>query len=180
MHIFGVTLVCAFRNLKCSSIGWLEKPILPVTRIAARLGLHALELDAVVEFVDLDVVEHAVEIEMPPGAAEFAVGRELQPDLFLLLDDLLDLAVLDFLELGRGDLAFLALGAGILDRRGAQNAADMIGAKWRFSPLCHHFLRDWPASCQRVLIASSHSTAGAVPSCGGFACIACGFKRPAE
>src|SRR6185503_8842553 len=33
---------------------------------------------------------------------------------------------------------------------------------------------------QRVLIAASHSTAGAVPSCGGFACIACGFKRAAE
>ena len=31
MHIFAVTLVCAFRNLKCSSIGWLAKPILPVT-----------------------------------------------------------------------------------------------------------------------------------------------------
>ena len=99
MHIFGVTLVCAFRNLKCSSIGWLEKPILPLTRMA-RLGLHALELDAVVEFVDLDAVEHAVEIEMPPGAAEFAVGGGLQPDLFLLLDDLLDLAVLDLFELG--------------------------------------------------------------------------------
>ena len=38
------------------------------------------------------------EIEMPPGAAELAVGGELQPDLFLLLDDLLDLAVLDRFE----------------------------------------------------------------------------------
>ena len=33
---------------------------------ALRLGLHALELDAVVELVDLDAVEHAEEIEMPP------------------------------------------------------------------------------------------------------------------
>ena len=66
---------------------------------ALHLGLHALELDAVVEFVELDAVEHAEEIEMPPGAAEFAVGDELEPDLFLLLDDLLDLAVLDFLQL---------------------------------------------------------------------------------
>ena len=33
MHIFGVTRVCALRNLKCSSIGWLpEKPSLPVMR----------------------------------------------------------------------------------------------------------------------------------------------------
>jgi len=33
---------------------------------AARLGLHALELDAVIQFVNLDAVEHPVEIEMPP------------------------------------------------------------------------------------------------------------------
>ena len=76
---------------------------------ALRLGLHALELDAVVELVDFDAVEHAEEIEMPPGAAEFAVGGELEPDLLLLLDDLLDLAVLDLLQLGGADLALLAL-----------------------------------------------------------------------
>ena len=99
------------------------------------LGLHALELDAVVELVELDAVEHAEEIEMPPRAAEFAVGRELQPDLFLLLDDLLDLAVLDLFELGGGDLALLALGARLLDRRGAQQAADHVGAEWRLGPL---------------------------------------------
>ena len=63
-----------------------------------RLGLHALELDAVIELVDLDAVEHAEEIEMPPRAAEFAVGGELEPDLLLLLDDLLDLGVLDLLS----------------------------------------------------------------------------------
>ena len=50
-------------------------------------------------FVDFDVVEHAVEIEMPPGAAEFAVGGELEADLFLLLDDLVDLGVLDLFQL---------------------------------------------------------------------------------
>ena len=94
--IFGVTLVCAFRNLKCSSIGWWsEKPILPVTADAQRLGLDALELDAVVELDELDAVEHAEEIEVPPGPAELAVGRELEADLFLLPDDLLDLLVLD-------------------------------------------------------------------------------------
>ena len=74
---------------------------LAVDAQALRLGLHALELDAVVELVELDAVEHAEEIEVPPGAAEFAVGRELEADLLLLLDDLLDLAVLDLLELGR-------------------------------------------------------------------------------
>ena len=72
---------------------------------------------------------------MPPRAAEFAVGRELQPDLLLLLDDLLDLAVLDLLQLGGRDRALLALGARVLECRGAQKAADMIGAEWRLGPL---------------------------------------------
>ena len=94
-----------------------------------------------VEFVDLDTVEHAEEIEMPPGPAELAVGGELEADLFLLPDDLLDLAVLDLLELGRVDRALLALRARVLDRRGAQDAADMIGAKWRLCSL-HVFLRE--------------------------------------
>ena len=87
----------------------------------ARPRLHALELNAVVELLDLDAVEHAVEIEMPPRAAEFAVGGDLQPDLLLLLDDLLDLAVFHLLELCRADLALFALGARVLERRGAQN-----------------------------------------------------------
>ena len=46
---------------------------------ALRLGLDALKLDAVVELVELDTVEHAEEIEVPVGPAEFAVGRELRP-----------------------------------------------------------------------------------------------------
>ena len=86
---------------------------------ALRLGLDALELDAVIELVEFDTVEHAEEIEVPVGAAEFAVGRELEADLFLLPDDLFDLAVLDVLELLRGDRAFFALGARILQRLAA-------------------------------------------------------------
>ena len=38
MVIFGVTLVLAFTNLKCSRNGWLfGKPTLPVTRMACAL-----------------------------------------------------------------------------------------------------------------------------------------------
>ena len=62
---------------------------------ALRLGLDALELDAVIELVELDAVEQAVEIEVPPRPAELAVGRKLHPDIFLLPDQLLDLAILD-------------------------------------------------------------------------------------
>ena len=132
MHIFGVTRQCAFEKLEVLQhrMTW-QKPSLPVMRGVSVPGLHALKLDAVIELVDLDAVEHAVEIEMPPRAAEFAVGRDLEPDFLLLLDDLLDLAVLDLLELRRGDLALFALGARFLQRRGAQNAADHVGAERR-------------------------------------------------
>ena len=52
--------------------------------------------------IQLDAVEILEEIELPPGAAEFAVGRKLEPDLLLLPDDFLDLAILDLLKLRRG------------------------------------------------------------------------------
>ena len=69
------------------------------------LGLHAVELNAALGGVGRDAVEAFEEIEMPPRAAEFAVGRELQPDVLLLLDDFLDLAIFDLFELRRRDLA---------------------------------------------------------------------------
>ncbi len=103
---------------------------------AARLGLDAGELDAVVRRVALDPAEAFEKIEMPPGAAVLAVGRQLQTDLLLLGDDLLDLGVFDRLELRRGDLAFLALGARVLQRRGTQDAAHVVGAKRRLGT-CH-------------------------------------------
>ncbi len=64
------------------------------------LGLHSLELDALIGLVQLHPIEHPEKIEMPPGTAELAVGRELEPDLFLLRDDFFDLTILDRLELG--------------------------------------------------------------------------------
>ena len=99
-------------------------------------ALHAVKLDAVVERVALHAVKQAVEVEVPPRAAEFAVGRDFQPDVFLLLDDLLDLAVLDLRELCLRDLALLAFGAGLFQRCGTQDRADDIGAERGF--LSHH------------------------------------------
>ena len=95
---------------------------------ALRLGFHALELNAVLGFVELDAVERAEKIKMPPSAAEFAVGRQLQADLFLLLNDLIDLPVLDFLQLRSRHLAPLAFRPRLFQRRGAQQAADLVGA----------------------------------------------------
>src|SRR5262249_17505054 len=98
---------------------------------ALRLGLDPGELDAVVGRERGDAVEAAEEIEMPPRAAELAVGRALQADVLLLLDDGRDLAVLCRAQrLGR-DLAALMLGARLLERGGPQQAADVIGAKLR-------------------------------------------------
>ena len=70
-----------------------------------RLGLHALELDAVLGLDDLDAFKPAEEVEVPPGAAELAVGDRLQADRLLLLHDVADRLVLDGAKLGRADPA---------------------------------------------------------------------------
>ena len=43
---------------------------------AFRLGIDAGKVDALAGLIHFDAIETFVEIEMPPGAAEFAVGRE--------------------------------------------------------------------------------------------------------
>ncbi len=105
---------------------------------ALGLGGDAGERDALAGRVELDAVEALVEIELPPGAAELAVGRELEPDLLRLADRLLDLAILDLLQLRGGDLAALMPGAGLLEHHRAQQRADVIGAEWRLGAL-HRF-----------------------------------------
>ena len=96
---------------------------------------HGGKGDAGVHDVALDAVEAPQEIEMPPGAAEFAVGDGLQAGRFLLLDDVLDLAVLDRLQRGGVDLAFGAALARLFQRGRPQQAADMIGAERRLGSL---------------------------------------------
>src|SRR5437588_12630803 len=99
--------------------------------IALGPGLHAAELDAVVERDLLAAGEPPEEIEMPPGATIFAVGRKLKADLLLLADDFFDLAVLNLLELGGRNGALLALGARLLDRCAAQDRTDMLVSERR-------------------------------------------------
>src|SRR5262249_14191473 len=94
-------------------------------------GIHA---------VAFDPVEAPEKIEVPPGAAELAVGDALQPHLLLLLDGALDLAVLDRLELRRADLALRALLARRLHLRRSQEAAHVIGPEWGFGSL-HNWTR---------------------------------------
>ena len=95
MVIFGVTLVCVLEEAEMLEVRMAGEIDLADDAHALGLGLDAGELDALAGRVELDAVEPLEEIELPPGAAELAVGRELEPDLLLLLDDLLDLAVLD-------------------------------------------------------------------------------------
>ena len=82
--IFGVTLRIGLEEPEMLQHRMVGEAELAGDADALRLGLDALELDAVIELVDLDIVEHAEEVEMPPGAAELAVARELEPDLLLL------------------------------------------------------------------------------------------------
>src|SRR3984893_1905448 len=110
-------------------------------------GRNARKCDAGIHDVAFDAVEAPEKIEMPPGAAELAVGDGLQPHLLLLLDHAFDLAVLDRLEFRHGDLALRALLARRLQRRRPQEAAHVIGAEWGFGSL-----HDW--TCLAGIIAS--------------------------
>ena len=101
------------------------------------LGIWALELDLALAQIGFDAVEGTEKIVIPEGAAEFAVGDGLQPDLFLLPDDLLDLAVFHRFQRAGRDLPALAFRARLLQRRGAQQAANMIGAERRCGALSH-------------------------------------------
>ena len=80
--------------------------------------------------LEADTVQPTEEVVMPPGPAVLAVGDRLEADRLLLGDDLPDLGVLDRRQLLGGDAAGLALGAGLLQRRRAQDGADVIGTEW--------------------------------------------------
>ena len=94
-----------------------------------RLRVRALELDLALAEIGLDAVKRAQEIVIPEGAAEFAVGDGFEPDVFLALDDLLDLAVFHRLQRFGRHLSLFTLRPRLLQRRRAQQAADMIGAE---------------------------------------------------
>ena len=76
-----------------------------------RFRRHAVKLNAAVSGVHFHAIETAEEIELPPGAAQFAVGRKLQARFLLLADRPLDFPVLDRGQSFRRDLVAVALGA---------------------------------------------------------------------
>jgi hypothetical protein len=79
--------------------------------------------------VGLDAAELLQEIDVEVGAAELAVGDALQAHVFLELHDLGDGLVFHGAQLGCGDLARGFLLTGIQQVFGAQEAADVVGAK---------------------------------------------------
>src|SRR5262249_60398939 len=98
------------------------------------LGLRALELDLALAEIGFDARKLAEKVVVPKCAAELAVGDGSQPDVLLLADGRLDLAVFDRGELRGADLAALALTARRFDRGGAQPHAPANRAKgtvWR-------------------------------------------------
>src|SRR5215471_18586411 len=122
-----------------------------------RLGLRALEFDLALAEIGFDAVELAEKVVVPEGAAELAVGDGLQAHLFLLFDDGGDLAVFDRAQLVGADLATLALGARVLQGGWTQQAADVIGAEWRFGA---GHARPIPLSCRPRASGSPSSRSG--------------------
>jgi hypothetical protein len=106
----------------------------------AELAFHARALgprlrrgegDALAHVVALDAVESPEEVEVPPRAAELAVGDGVKSDFFLLFDDALDFAILDRLQRLAGYGAAGALRARFMNGRRPEQAADVVGAERR-------------------------------------------------
>jgi hypothetical protein len=92
----------------------------------------------------LDAVEQSEEIEVPPGAAEFAVGCRHKPCRTLLPDDLFDLVVLYGLEMRCADFMSGILRPRPRDSSAAQQAADVIGPERRRGSHRHEWKRRTP------------------------------------
>ena len=88
-----------------------------------------LEVHPAVAVLGGDAGQALQEVEMPIGPAELAIGHAPQPDRFLLRDQRRDLPVLDLLQVGQADAAGQGSLPRGLERAGAQQAADMVGAE---------------------------------------------------
>src|SRR6266699_1057789 len=96
-----------------------------------RLLVGALERGEPVDG-QIDAVEAVNEVDVPPVAAELAVGDRLQADVLLQLDGVLDAFVLHGAQRRTVDLALLVSGARGMECLRAQQAADVVGAERGF------------------------------------------------
>ena len=95
MHIFGTTRQCRLQKLEMFDLRMADEIHLSGNLYCLVLCLDTVKLNACGGGDRFDTLEAAEEVEMPPGAAKFAIGCELEADVFLLPDDLFDLAVFD-------------------------------------------------------------------------------------
>ena len=94
------------------------------------------ELDFLLGFVDFYPVQTGDEIEVPVGAAIFAVGGGAQADFLLLRDRGCNATILDLAQRVMGHRAGFPGGAGGLQFLWPQQAADVIGAEgWAWHEL---------------------------------------------
>ena len=102
-----------------------------------RLRAARLKLDLAFAGVGLNIVQPFEEIDVPRHAPVFAVGDGFQPHRLLLLDDVFDLAILDVRERFGSDFAARPFVPRLTKRGGAEQAADVIGAKRRCGAWAH-------------------------------------------
>ena len=96
------------------------------------VALVAVELDREPLFgMPHDAAELVDEVHVPGGAAELAVGCHAQPDVLLHLHRLADRLVLDRPQPVAVDAPRGAVLAGLQERRWAEQAAHVVGAKRR-------------------------------------------------
>jgi hypothetical protein len=146
----------------------LPEPHLAVDVQALRPGLDPVELDGLLAAHQLHAFQRRQEVEVPPGAAELAVGHGLQPGLFLPRDHVADAAVLHLLQVGGADPLLGELRASLLQCGWTQQAPHFIGTEWRMAGhggtplfLLRLALGDWRSAigCARRLCGYRHDGA---------------------
>ena len=85
----------------------------------------------------LDAGKLLQKIDVEVGPPEFAVGNALEAETFLKADDVANGRVFHLAQLRPRNLALAVSLARIEQRSGAQEAADMVGAKGRFGASAH-------------------------------------------
>jgi hypothetical protein len=80
----------------------------------------------------LDVIKVSEEIAAPETAPIFPVGYDIQSERFLFANGSANGLIFDIFQIGSGDFLPLQFRSRLLDFWGTQQAADMLGAKWRF------------------------------------------------